>query len=110
MPCGQAFRVAVQDRLSEPALQAYPWSRSQRKGRERWMRTLGGLPALTRVSSSLQRRAMSDAARAGGRDRAVRLAGGWWRRWRRGPRAARLGGGGAVPASTVVGARAGGTG
>ena len=34
-----------------------------------------GLPALTRVSSSLQCRGMSDAARASGRDRAVRLAG-----------------------------------
>ena len=34
-----------------------------------------GLPALTRVSSSLQCRGMSDAERAGGRDGAVRLAG-----------------------------------
>lgn len=34
-----------------------------------------GLPALTRVSSSLQCRGMSNAARAGGRDPAVRLSG-----------------------------------
>jgi len=34
-----------------------------------------GLPALTRVSNSLQSRGMSNAARAGGRDRAVRPSG-----------------------------------
>src|SRR6266576_2291307 len=40
-----------------------------------WMGPGEGLPALTRVTSSLQCRGMSNAARAGGRDPAVRLSG-----------------------------------